>query len=345
MVSPLGDLPPWLHEPLAQALRQNAHAMLLHGESGVGQFELGMALAGALLCEDDGAARPCGRCPACHLMGARAHPDFRALIPEALSLALGWTEEGGDGEGARSRTAKPSREIRVEAVRSAIDWSRQTPSRNRGKVLLIHPAQAMNAVTANALLKTLEEPPGSLRLLLCTSDPELLLPTVRSRCQRLRVPVPKRAVAIPWLEAQGVADAPAMLTAAGGRPLDALALSQEGLDARRWSQLPRAIARGDPDAVAGLAVPRIVETLQKLCHDAMARAAGGAPRYFDAAALPPAVPMAPLAAWSKSLARLAQNDEHPWQAALLADALVIEAQRALAPASPRSASLDTLARS
>jgi DNA polymerase-3 subunit delta' len=188
----------------------------------------------------------------------------------------------------------------------------------------------MNAVTANALLKTLEEPPGELRIVLCTSDPELLLPTIRSRCRQLRLDTPGRAEALAWLQAQGVAGAEVLLAAAGGRPLDAVALLQDGLDAERWAALPRRVARGEADAVAGLSVPRIVESLQKLCHDAMARAAGGEPRYFNAAALPPPGPMEPLAGWSKSLARVARHDEHPWSAGLLADALVTEAQGALA---------------
>jgi DNA polymerase-3 subunit delta' len=251
-------------------------------------------------------------------------------------------DEGGDTDGAKSRSAKPSREIRVEAVRSAIDWSHQTPSRGRGKVLLIHPAQAMNGVTANALLKTLEEPPGSLRLILCTSDPELLLPTLRSRCQRLRVEAPAVPEAVTWLQAQGVSDAEVLLAAAGGRPLEALALAEEGLDAKRWARLPKAIWRGDADALSGLAVPRMVDTLQKLCHDAMARAAGGAGRYFDESAMPPAGPLPPLVAWARSLTRVATDDEHPWQAALLADALVIHARRALTANAPRAASFDTL---
>jgi len=342
MVTGPSDLLPWLHTPLEQAVQRRAHALLLHGLGGVGQFELGMALGRALLCESEAAPRPCGRCPACRLLDARAHPDFRALVPEALAVALGWLDDAGDADGAKSRTAKPSREIRVEAVRAAIDWSHQTPSRGRGKVLLIHPAHAMNAITANALLKTLEEPPGSLRLVLCTTDPELLLPTLRSRCQRLRIESPAPAEALSWLTSQGVGDPAVLLAAAGGRPLEALALAGEGLDARRWTGLPRAIARGDADVFSGLAVPRIVDTLQKLCHDAMARAAGGAGRYFDDAALPPPGPLAPLVPWSRSLARVARHDEHPWQAALLADALVIEAQRALTATAPRASSFDTL---
>ena len=102
------------------------------------------------------------------------------------------------------------------------------------------------------------------------------------------------------------------------------------------------MARGDAAAFAGFSVPRTIETLQKLCHDAMAQAAGGAPRYFPREALPPAGAMDRLGEWSRSLARLARHDEHPWQPALLCDALVIEAHRALTARSLPRTSLDTL---
>ena len=92
--------------------------------------------------------------------------------------------------------AKPSKEIRVDAVRAAIEWGQKTSSRGGAKVILIHPAQAMNPTAANALLKTLEEPAGPLRLVLTTNDPEALLPTVRSRCQRLRLDLPPAAQAL-----------------------------------------------------------------------------------------------------------------------------------------------------
>jgi DNA polymerase-3 subunit delta' len=340
MVSGDDTLLPWLRAPLAQALRQRAHALLIHGESGVGQFELGLALAQALLCEAADGERPCGRCVSCHLMRARSHPDFFLLIPAVLRQSLGWAEP--DEEGAKG--AKPSKEIQVAAVREAIAWSQQTPSRGREKLVLIQPAQAMNAVTANALLKTLEEPPRSLRLVLCTSDPELLLPTIRSRCQRLRLAGPSPDEALAWLRVQGIDGAETLLAAAGGRPLDAISLTAEGIDAALWQRLPQLLARGDAAALSGMAVPRVVETLQKLCHDAMARAAGGAPRFFAAETLPPAASMDALAGWAKSLARIARHDEHPWQAPLLIEALVIEAAKALTPASPmRKARLDTLA--
>lgn len=333
---------PWLREPLARALGHPGHALLIHGPSGVGQFELGLALARARLCEAaDGASKPCERCAACHLVQQRSHPDLLLLLPPALAVALGWQEPD-------DRKAKPSKEIAVAAVREAIAWSQQTPSRGRDKVVVVSPAEAMNAVTANALLKTLEEPPPSLRLVLCTSDPELLLPTIRSRCQKLRLDGPGADAALAWLESQGQAGAAVLLAAAGGRPLEALALAADGLDAARWQRLPKALAQGDTTAVAGLPVPRLVQTLQKLCHDAMALAAGGAPRYFPAGSLPAPASWPLLNAWADELRRIARHDEHPWHAPLLVEALVTNARKALAPASApasRARAAGTLPRS
>lgn len=325
---------PWLHEPLQRGLARRAHALLIHGPSGVGQFELAVALAQALLCEAAD-ARPCGQCAGCRLMQARMHPDFCLLVPEVLRPTLGWAAEAEDaGDGAKPRT-KPSREIRVDAVREAIVWAHKTSSRGGAKVLLAHPAQAMNRVTANALLKTLEEPPGALRLLLCTSDPELLLPTIRSRCQRLPLAAPPRDVALAWLHERGVDDAAALLTAAGGRPLGALALAADGISAALWRRVPLLVQQGDPGPITGWPVPRVVDTLQRLCHDLMAAGSGGAPQFFAADTLPAGASMTSLAAWADLLKGVARHDEHPWNAPLLIESLVLEGSRVWA-AAPRA---------
>jgi DNA polymerase-3 subunit delta' len=330
---------PWLDAPLAQGQRQRAHAVLVHGPSGVGQFELALALAQGWLCEADPAAgRACGRCTGCRAMLAHQHPDFLLLAPGALRAVLGWSapgEEAADSEGAGAKPkAKPSRDIRVDEVRQAIAWTQQTSSRGRGKVLLLHPAQAMNAVAANALLKTLEEPPGRVRLLLTAADPEALLPTIRSRCQRLALAPPPRETALDWLAGRGVAEAEVLFDAAGGRPQEALQLHQEGFDAARWRRLPNALAVGDAGPLAGCNVARAVDALLKLCHDLMLAAAGAAPRYFPAASLPGGATLPALAAWARTLTRVARHDDHPWNAPLLLEALVSEGRRCFA-AAPR----------
>lgn len=324
---------PWLAEPLKK-LRDHdrSHALILHGGAGSGQLELAWRAAQAWLCEQP--PGPCGQCPSCHLALAKVHPDLKVLMPETVQLALGWGETGdegeGDGEGGAKGKRKPSREIKIDAVRQAIDWAHTSTSRGRGKVLLLYPADAMNMTASNALLKTLEEPAAGTRLLLCVDDPERLLPTVRSRCQRVRLEPPDAATAEAWLTRQGVAGAAALLRASGGEPLAAKALLDEGLGAEAWAQLPAQVAQGDTRQLAAMPLPRAVRVMQQVCHDAMAQAAGGAPRFFAAGQIPAGASLARLAAWAGELARVARHDEHPWNAPLRVEALVALGQRAWA---------------
>jgi DNA polymerase-3 subunit delta' len=257
------------------------------------------------------------------LVGTRVHPDLLLVLPDALRVQLGWVM---DEDSKLTKTdAKPSREIRVEQVRQAIAWAQQTSGRGRGKVMLIHPADALNATAANALLKTLEEPPGALRLLLTSADPERLLPTVRSRCQRLRLELPATDVALDWLLKQGMLDPGPVLRAAGGSPLEALAWATEGLSPGLLAELPRRIAAGDASSLAGRALPRVIDLLLKLAHDVQVLAAGGSPRFYAVDALPTGADLSALRAWQRELMRAARHDEHPWNAGLLTESLVSQA--------------------
>ena len=323
-----GSLPlPWLAAALAQAASlAKAHALLIHGPAGGGHLELGLLLAQTALCEDPAAVRsqqPCGRCASCHLVGTRVHPDLLLVLPDALRVQLGWVMD--EDSKLTKADAKPSREIRVEQIRQAIAWAQQTSGRGRGKVMLVHPADALNSTAANALLKTLEEPPGTLRLLLTSADPERLLPTVRSRCQRLRLELPATDVALSWLLAQGMSDPGHLLMAAGGSPLEALAWAAEGLSPGLLSELPRRIAAGDASSLAGRALPRVIDLLLKLAHDVQVLAAGGSPRFFAVEQLPAGADLAALKAWQRELMRAARHDEHPWNAGLLIESLVSQA--------------------
>jgi DNA polymerase-3 subunit delta' len=336
-----GHLPlPWLEMGLSAALSQRGHALLVHGPEGVGQFELAMVLAQSVLCEAPVPARaptgaPCGHCEACHLLQAGAHPDLMVLVPEALRESLGLSlasaegegGEGGAATGAVTKSKTAGREIRVADVRRAIDWGHQTSSRGRGKVLVLHPAQALNLVAGNALLKTLEEPAGALRLILSTADPQALLPTLRSRCQQVQLAMPAPEISARWLEARGVDDARAVLAAAGGRPQEALAMVREGLDARRWPELPDAVRQGRAELFHGLTVPRVVDLLQKICLDLMSRAQGARATYFPEEALPAGAQAQALAAWWTQLQRTARHEDHPWNAALLIESLVLQGRR------------------
>ena len=326
-------------------MAQQGHALLLHGPQGVGQFELALALAQTWLCESPAAAAkpalgarvaskalvPCGRCEACHLLGAGVHPDLMVLAPEAMRDALGLTvsaEEGAEAASAGSGKAKSGgREIRVADVRRAIDWGHQTSSRGRGKVLVLHPAQALNLVAANALLKTLEEPAGALRIVLSASDPQALLPTLRSRCQRVELQRPPADLALGWLREQGLEGADFLLQAAGGRPQEALAMARDGLDARLWPELPGLVQQGRADLMQGLPVPRVIDALQKVCLDLMSRVQGAPATYFPPEALPAGAQPQALSAWWHQLQRTARHADHPWNAPLLLESLVLQGRQ------------------
>jgi DNA polymerase-3 subunit delta' len=213
------------------------HALLLHGGPGLGKLDFTHALAAAALCRSpDDAGRACGQCRGCRLTRAGNHPDYRVIRPV------------GDG-----------RLIRVESVREFIAWVGSTPQYQGPKVLVMQDAERMNTASANAFLKTLEEPPGDSLLLLVSAHPAGLPATIRSRCQRAHFAVPDAAVALPWLQSRlaggsASADPRTLLGIAAGAPLAALELARsDALERRRQAfgelgELAR--GRADPLAVA-----------------------------------------------------------------------------------------------
>jgi DNA polymerase-3 subunit delta' len=152
--------------------------------------------------------------------------------------------------------------------------------------------------------------------LLVSEAAHLLLPTLRSRCQTHSLHWPDAALALQWLVAQGVAvaDAQVLLDAAGGRPEDAWALAESGLKASTWLALPKAVARGDSQALQAWAPAPAVAVLQKICHDCQMLAVGAAPRFFPSHALPVGAPLSALTQWSKDLMSSARSAEHPFEA-------------------------------
>ena len=325
------SLAPWIARQLQALLAQRGHAWLLQGPSGLGQFELALALVRAWLCDQPGVEGACGQCPSCHGIDVHTHPDLVVLMPETEMLARGWPLPEKAQAEIDDKKRKPSRDIRVEAMREAIEFAQRTSGRGRGKAVLVYPAERMNAVTANALLKTLEEPPGDMRFVLATDAAHQLLPTIRSRCLSHTLVWPEADEVRPWLAAQGVAgEHAALLHAAGGRPAEALALAEGKDAARRWSQLPQALARGEPGALADLPLPEAVARLQKLCHDLLAVQVGAAPRFFDAADLPrQPLPLLALTRWWQQLAQSARTAEHPLNAGLATEFLVSSARQVL----------------
>ncbi len=312
------QLAPWLQAQLESLLSQRGHAWLLSGPSGLGQFELAMALARAWLCEAPTPQGACGHCGSCHAVDVHTHADLRMLIPETLFLSLGWPLDQKTQDDLDSKKRKPSKEIKVDAARDVVSFSQLTRSRGHTKVVLVFPAERMNGITANTLLKTLEEPPGEVKFILATEAAQQLLPTIRSRCLSHTMRWPAFDESLAWLQSQNdfdvtvdaeegvkahisvkaghakppppkLDDLRVLLAAAGGRPSDALAWVQGGAPdeaARDWQALPKAMARGDVGALTGWAPALVVDALQKICHDVWAVKVGAQPRFFSLADLP-----------------------------------------------------------
>jgi DNA polymerase III subunit delta' len=322
---------PWIAVQRQQLLAQRGHAWLLQGPSGLGQYALALELARAWLCDGPTAEGACGHCPSCHAFDVRAHTDLCVLMPETFMLELGWPLGERAQQELDDKKRKPSKEIRVDAMRDAVEFAQRTSGRGRGKAVLVYPAERMNHVTANTLLKTLEEPAGDLRFVLASEAAHQLLPTIRSRCLGHTMAWPAQDEGLAWLQAQGVkpADAPALLRAAGGRPDDALAFAQAGRDPKAWAVLPKALARGDVRVLSDWTPAEAVSALQKVCHDLLAVKTGGAPRFFLAEDLPASASFAALTGWAGELARIAGTVEHPFNAGLMLEALVSQARSAL----------------
>jgi DNA polymerase-3 subunit delta' len=325
-------LAPWLAAQRSQLLGMPAHALLLHGPSGLGHYELALSIAQAWLCEaPDRAAQDaaCGQCPSCLQVHSRGHTDLVVLMPEVLMLELGWPLSEKAQKEIDEKKRKPSKEIRIESVREAVAFAELTSGRGRGKAILVYPAEAMNGASANALLKTLEEPLGSLRFVLATQAAHQLLPTIRSRCQAFALSAPSAQQAIAWLSQKMPAARPAgreiALKASGDRPLDALKFIALGLDSI-WASLPKAMQKGQVQMISGWPGVQLLDAQQKLCHDLWALKLGSPPRYFDAQDLPKPPPARALAAWSEQLKTLARRIEHPFKAELLLEDMVQQAK-------------------
>lgn len=217
---------PWL-VPLWQRLSAQPerlpHALLLEGPRGIGKRDFALAFAHALLCEtptQDGHA--CGQCVACHWLAQDSHPDFRLLEP--LTGEEKGEEEGTTAEGPPTRKR---REINIAQVRALADFVNLSSHRAGSRVVIIHPAEALNPAASNALLKTLEEPSPNTHFLLVSHQPHFLLPTIKSRSHRLSMPQPSPLHAAAWLKDQGIHEAELCLALAGGAPL----LAREFADA------------------------------------------------------------------------------------------------------------------
>ena len=182
------------------------HAILLAGPEHTGKHDFALTLAQSLLCESrDEAGFACGVCQSCHIFKAGSHPDYTFI---------------GLGE--------KKTQIVVDQIRTLNDFVHLSRSYQGSRVVLLSPVERLNINASNSLLKTLEEPPERTVLLLVSSNPSELLPTIKSRCQLLHLPQPTLEQASEWLSTQELTHpVDELLSASLGKPLLARTLDQD----------------------------------------------------------------------------------------------------------------------
>lgn len=303
------------------------HALLLHGRRGTGKRGFAVAFARLLLCQAPTAAGACGQCTACHLFEVGTHPDYRLIEP----LESGEGEEGGRSAG---------RSIAIAQVRELEDFVALSTHHRGPRVILVHPAEAMNAAAANAVLKTLEEPTENTVFLLVSHQPQQLLPTVRSRCRQIAMPMPDAAGAGAWLASRKVAQAELCLALAGGAPLEALRYADSDYLAARQAFLA---ALSDPKRLDWLKLAEHgarqdlasqIDWLQKWLHDLIALRLAGAVRYnpdFGARLqeLGERVNVTALLRFGRELSGVRRHVQHPLNAQLLLESVFSSYKEAL----------------
>lgn len=327
-------------DSLTGAATRLPHALLFAGPPGVGKRELADALAARLLCE-----RPrqphepaCGACSSC-LMGASGqHPDFRLLQPDAAAE----DEAGGEGEGEKK---KASKQIRIQQVREVEDFFHVGGHRGGARVCIIDPAEAMNAITANALLKILEEPSSSFYFIMISHQWRRLLPTILSRSRRVMFGRPEAAEAQRWLAGRKLGDQAAWLPFFGGAPLAVAEAARTGrlkaleslvadlfkpqeplAQAQRWESLVKA------DGALGM--EELVTTVQKWLFDLGRCAVAAPPRYFPRQAgaldaLAQRIALPGLLQAQQQVGQLRAWSNHPLNARLFLEDLCVRAFRPL----------------
>jgi len=328
------------------------HALLLHGGRGIGKRHLMTAYAQLLLCESPVDDAPCGRCAGCQLVAADNHPDLRCLTPAALipdrnDADSSAEESQADRTEARAGKAK-SREIVIDQVRKISDFLAISSHRGGRRVVLVLPAEALNASAANALLKMLEEPPPGVAFLAVSDQLDAVLPTILSRCVLLRAPVPSHAQAIEWLRSNGVERAEAKLAEAGGAPLCVEGVSaldpRQVLDPALHEALIKLLGRGA--ALTGaqivstvpkdIAVAPAIRLLQRWGWDLLAERLAGRVRYYPQhqrqfAALGRTVEPVRVVEWTAALAQMQAVSDHPLNARLVIESALLGYAEAMRP--------------
>tara|TARA_R110002049_G_scaffold157266_1_gene322295 strand:- start:2224 stop:3252 length:1029 start_codon:yes stop_codon:yes gene_type:complete len=338
---------PWLEDGWRQLValgERMPHALLFAGPPGVGKRDLADALAARLLCVQPAAdGQACGQCATCALRRAGNHPDLFVIEPP---------ENDTQGEGD-VKAPRRSGQIVIDQIRALTESLSVTGHQSARRVVVVEPAEAMNVYTANALLKLLEEPPTGCVLILVSSLPRRLLPTIRSRCRVWPVARPAPEQVDVWRAAH--ADSAGLLDVAGGMPLAAARMADKGLGeylarfVRDVSRLPESDAltlagqweswlRGKEVATAGFDMVVLVDWMQRWVADLAALRLGGRLRFFPGqrATLERLAARCGIAAVSNcynDLARIRRVAQHPLNTRLMLEDMLLRYVRALSGAS------------
>jgi DNA polymerase-3 subunit delta' len=322
---------PWHESRFRQLIARRGdmpHAILIQGRKGIGKSEFAWELARSLLCEaPDASGHACGSCPACLWFDAGNHPDFRHV-----TLATADSLDEGNDEGAEKDKEKDATQITVDQIRNLGPFMTTTTHRQGYRVILVEPADALNTHAANALLKSLEEPPPGTVWLLVTGQPQRLPATVRSRCNAITLPLPDDANARDWLRTQGVEAPELPLALAGGAPLAALEWTADAAEGRQ--SFLQQLARKDA-TLTQLSAPfqkeipivALVEWLQRWCLDLIEMKLLGQVRFnLDFASaqqrLAERLDILDLLAWERLLREARRSVTHPLNPRLFAESLL-----------------------
>lgn len=329
----LGPLPGWLQPVQDQLLEQRQtlhHGLMLAGPAGTGKSALARHLAAGLFCEtaleqrENG--RACLRCQSCQWMRQLAHPDLRMIMPEAL-----------DPLWSGSSKKKPSREIRIEQVRSLSSFMAVGAHRGGWRIVIVDPAEAMNSITANGLLKTLEEPGEQSLLILPVSHPDRLPATVRSRCRVVPIANPTPEQAAQWLVDHGAAslDTARQALRAAGSPMHALRFIEPAEQAAHQSILEAVGALPDTSCMKAVDLldrhdpAQWSGVLQRWISDLTRVVAGSTAHYYPQAQarmqkLAPRTSLERLTALQVTVATLPARIDHPINARLLCESTLFD---------------------
>lgn len=274
---------PWqsgIWERLQQESKRLPHALLLYGRAGVGKYDFALNLSQALLCSQPRAEGfACETCSSCNWFKEGNHPDFNQLSPEQ--------ESDSDEETAPAKKTKKKTQISVSQIRELASFTGLSSHRSDGlRIVLIHPAEALNIASANALLKMLEEPSPGVVFILVSHQIQRLLPTILSRCHKIAMPIPNEADALQWLSEQGVSNPKEQLDYLEGSPIKVMEQQNE------FNQLKdvwRLLAQGEklqphvaaPALIANSAESGII-AVQKWLYDLAAMCLSQQIRYHTA---------------------------------------------------------------